>query len=98
MMLTWHCAVDDDSFTEPCVNQWVYSKTMVDVIIDGPRDGLLPISTQKALPGCIKTQELLHINYEEAISHPDFRTQLGLVFSGTTYTDRNRLFFQLTHR
>lgn len=98
----WLCVSEDGphkksiSNVEPCVNQWVYFTEMVDVIIDEPSDGLLPISTQKALPGCIRTYELLHINHEEATSHPDVRARLRDVFIGTINTTRNPSFFTLT--
>ena len=68
------------------------------VIINEPGDGLLPITTQQAMPGCLKTVEMLHINHEEMKDHADVQAHLNRIFAGTTFTDRNPDFFRLTRR
>ncbi len=48
---------------KPCEEQWVTVTKTVSVIVEEPSDGLLPLSTQMALPGCLKKVELLHMNH-----------------------------------
>ncbi len=81
-----------------CEYQWVTVTKLIDVIIDEPSDGLLPKSTQIALPGCLKTVELLHMNHDEVTRDEYARDELEKVFLGTTYTNRDREFFKLTKR
>jgi hypothetical protein len=81
-----------------CEYQWVTVTKTVTTIIDEPSDGLLPISSQKALPGCLTKVELLHMNHDEVTSDAYVQDLLNNVFMGTIYTDRNRDFFILTRR
>lgn len=81
-----------------CEYQWVTVTKLIDVIVDEPGDGLLPKSTQIALPGCLKTVELLHMNHDEVTSDESARDQLDNVFKGTTVTTRDPNFFILTER
>ncbi len=100
----WRCKLDpalEKSTMEPegdCVYQWVTITKTYTTIIDEPSDGLLPKSTQIALPGCLKTVELLHMNHDEVTRDEYARDELEKVFLGTTYTNRDREFFKLTER
>lgn len=99
----WQCVYDDPykstAIAIPeCEYQWVTVTKTVSVVVEEPSDGLLPITTQMALPGCLRKFELLHINHEEVTSSTYARDRLGDVFNRTIYTNRDPEFFRLTSR
>ncbi len=83
---------------KPCEEEWVTVTKTVSVIVEEPSDGLLPVSTQMALPGCLKKVELLHMNHEEVTKDPYARDQLNKVFTGEISTSTDRLFFKLNNK
>jgi hypothetical protein len=78
-----------------CEYQWVTVTKTVTTIIDEPSDGLIPISSQKALPGCLTKVELLHMNHDEVTTDPYARDLLNQVFMGNIVTTRDPDFFIL---
>lgn len=83
---------------KPCEEEWVTVTKTVSVIVEEPSDGLLPVSTQMALPGCLKKVELLHMNHEEVTKDDYAREELRKVFEGTYFTTTDREFFRLNKR
>jgi len=65
------------------------------VYINEPGDGLLPVNSPQAMPGCLKKVEMQHINHEEMKYTSMAQGYLNDIFSGKTYTNRNSTFFTL---
>ncbi|MBN1599376.1 MAG: hypothetical protein JW894_13870 [Bacteroidales bacterium] len=85
----------------PCPPEYqvpVLRHRTVTTIIEEESDGLLVTSTQKALPGCLRTIRTDHINHEEMKTHSTVKAELEKIFLGTTYTDRDREFFILDEK
>jgi len=68
------------------------------VYINEPGDGLLPVNSPQAMPGCLKTVRMNGVNHEEMKYTPEAQGYLNDIFYGTTYTNRNSKFFVLNRR
>jgi hypothetical protein len=66
------------------------------VFINEPGDGLVPVTSPQAMPGCLKKVEMKHTNHEEMKYTSASQWYLNEIFAGRSYTSRNSTFFALT--
>jgi hypothetical protein len=90
---------EKQAYTPLCTDgHWELITVTRTVVINEPGDGLVPINSPQAMPGCLKTVKMDHTNHDEMKYSSASQGYLNDVFSGKTTTTRDPIFFRLTKK